>query len=222
MGPTRRRTPLVSAAPPTDGSLCRPLRIACQLRRRDPDVASSRRSVDRRLGEGPRRSHVGPFLSHRRASMSDIVNSQLRLEGVTKRFGKHTAVAGFDFEVPRGGTICGLLGPNGSGQDDEHPHDHGDPQPGRREGLPLRIRSRMRHVVTKVGYLPEERGVYRKMKCLELITFLAEIRGVKSSEGKTSGDASGSSDSASWRIGRTRRWRTSPRGCSRRSSSSAR
>ena len=39
----------------------------------------------------------------------------VRLEGVTKRFGKHTAVSALDLEIPRG-VICGLLGPNGSGK----------------------------------------------------------------------------------------------------------
>jgi len=109
----------------------------------------------------------------------------LRLEGVTKRFGKHTAVDGLDFEVPRG-VICGLLGPNGSGKTTSirmimgilHPDEGSvslfgsDPDATRR---------------TRVGYLPEERGVYKKMKCLELITFLAEIRGVPRAEGKRRG-----------------------------------
>lgn len=111
----------------------------------------------------------------------------VRLEGVTKRFGKHTAVSGLDLEVPRG-TIYGLLGPNGSGKtttirmimgilhpDEGRVHLLGnDPDTTRR---------------TKVGYLPEERGVYRKMKCLDLIVFLAEIRGVPRSEGRRRGMA---------------------------------
>lgn len=109
----------------------------------------------------------------------------VRLRGVTKRFGGHTAVDHFDFDVPRG-VICGLLGPNGSGKTTTirmimgilHP-DEGtvslfgdDPDRTRRE---------------KVGYLPEERGLYKKMKCLELITFLAEIRGVPRAEGRGRG-----------------------------------
>jgi ABC-2 type transport system ATP-binding protein len=109
----------------------------------------------------------------------------VRLTGVTKRFGKHTAVEGFDFEVPRG-VICGLLGPNGSGKTTSirmimgilHPDEGSvslfgaDPDVTRR---------------TKVGYLPEERGLYKKMKCLELVTFLGEIRGVRRAEGRRRG-----------------------------------
>ena len=118
------------------------------------------------------------------APMSDH-GFALRLEGVTKRFGKHTAVSEFDFEVPRG-VICGLLGPNGSGKTTTirmimgilHPDEGSvslfgsDPEVTRR---------------TLVGYLPEERGVYKKMKVLELVMFLAEIRGVRRSDGRKRG-----------------------------------
>lgn len=109
----------------------------------------------------------------------------VRLEGVTKRFGKHTAVEGLDLEVPRG-VIYGLLGPNGSGKTTSirmimgilHP-DEG------RVSLFGADADEVRR--TKVGYLPEERGVYKKMKCLDLIMFLGEIRGVRRAEGKRRG-----------------------------------
>jgi len=106
----------------------------------------------------------------------------IRLQGVTKRFGKHTAVDGFDFEVPRG-VICGLLGPNGSGKTTSIRMIMGilNPDEGSVSlfGADPDITRR-----TKVGYLPEERGVYRKMKCIEFVTFLGEIRGVRRAEGK--------------------------------------
>jgi len=109
----------------------------------------------------------------------------VRLERVTKRFGKHTAVSDLDLEVPRG-VIYGLLGPNGSGKTTSirmimgilHPDEGrvrlfgGDADEVRRK---------------RVGYLPEERGVYRKMKCLDLVVFLAEIRGVPRAEGRRRG-----------------------------------
>jgi len=109
----------------------------------------------------------------------------VRLAGVTKRFGQYTAVSSLDLDIPKG-VICGLLGPNGSGKtttirmimgilhpDEGHVDLFGaDPDETRRK---------------KVGYLPEERGVYRKMKCLDLVVFFAEIRGVPRSEGRRKG-----------------------------------
>ena len=100
----------------------------------------------------------------------------IRLEGVTKRFGKHTAVSSLDLEIPEG-TVYGLLGPNGSGKTttlriimgillpDEGLVEVLGGAPGVRQNA-------------RVGYLPEERGVYRKMKVRELLTFLGEIRGL--------------------------------------------
>lgn len=100
----------------------------------------------------------------------------LRLEGVSKSFGGFRAVSDLDLEVPRG-TIYGLLGPNGSGKtttirmvmgilgpDRGHVRLFGgDPGQTRRE---------------RVGYLPEERGLYRKMKVRDHLVFLARLRGV--------------------------------------------
>ena len=88
----------------------------------------------------------------------------VRLSGVTKQFGKHTAVSGLDLEVPKG-VVCGLLGPNGSGKTTTIRMIMGIliPDSGTVDLLghdPSDTRRRL------VGYLPEERGVYRKMKVL--------------------------------------------------------
>jgi ABC-2 type transport system ATP-binding protein len=101
----------------------------------------------------------------------------VRLEGVTKSFGGHTAVSELDLEVPRG-TVYGFLGPNGSGKTTTIRMVMGIllPDRGRVEllgGAPG-VRGNDR-----VGYLPEERGVYRKMKVLDFLGFLGEIRGLK-------------------------------------------
>src|SRR6185503_12079039 len=97
--------------------------------------------------------------------------SAVRLEGVTKRFGSRTAVSGLDLEIPRG-VICGLLGPNGSGKTTTIRMIMGILRPDEGSvslfGADPEVTRR-----TKVGYLPEERGVYKKMKCLEFVTFLA-------------------------------------------------
>jgi ABC-2 type transport system ATP-binding protein len=101
---------------------------------------------------------------------------------VTKRFGKHTAVSELDLEVPRG-VIYGLLGPNGSGKTTSIRMIMGILHPD--EGKVSLFGADADEVRRKrVGYLPEERGVYRKMKCLDLIVFLAEIRGVPRPEGR--------------------------------------
>lgn len=100
----------------------------------------------------------------------------IRLQGVSKSFGAFRAVSGLDLEIPRG-SIYGLLGPNGSGKTTTIRMIMGILGPD--EGTvtlfgddPGRTRRE------KVGYLPEERGLYRKMKILDHLIFLARIRGV--------------------------------------------
>jgi len=109
----------------------------------------------------------------------------VRLDGVTKRFGKYTAVSSLDLEVPRG-VIYGLLGPNGSGKTTSIRMIMGilHPDQGSVSLFGSDADETRRH---RVGYLPEERGVYRKMKCLDLVVFLAEIRGIPRAEGRRRG-----------------------------------
>lgn len=100
-----------------------------------------------------------------------------RLSGATKTFGAHTAVSEFDLEIPRG-SIYGLLGPNGSGKTTTIRMIMGIllPDQGTVElfgGVPDFARR------SRVGYLPEERGVYEKMKVVDQLVFLGEIRGMK-------------------------------------------
>jgi ABC-2 type transport system ATP-binding protein len=100
----------------------------------------------------------------------------VRLEGVTKEFGKVRAVSELDLRIPRG-SIYGLLGPNGSGKTTTIRMIMGILGPDRGQvfllgGEPERARR------GRVGYLPEERGLYRRMKVHEQLVFLARIRGV--------------------------------------------
>ena len=100
----------------------------------------------------------------------------VRLSGVTKSFGTHTAVSDFDLEIPKG-TILGLLGPNGSGKTTTIRMIMAIllPDAGSVEllgGSPDMSRR------SRVGYLPEERGVYPKMKVIEQLVFLGELRGL--------------------------------------------
>ncbi|MGE0159627.1 MAG: ABC transporter ATP-binding protein [Gemmatimonadales bacterium] len=121
------------------------------------------------------------------STVTNPSDAAFRLEGVSKRFGNHNAVSDLTLEVPRG-VICGLLGPNGSGKTTTIRMIMGILRPDRGSVTlfgadPAAVRRQ------KVGYLPEERGVYRKMKCLDLVTFLAEIRGVPRAEARRRGRA---------------------------------
>jgi ABC-2 type transport system ATP-binding protein len=111
----------------------------------------------------------------------------VRLRGVSKRFGKHNAVSDLDLDIPRG-VICGLLGPNGSGKTTTIRMIMGILKPDQGSvslfGADPDITRRK-----QVGYLPEERGVYKKMKCLEFVVFLGEIRGIRRQEGRRRGAA---------------------------------
>ena len=106
----------------------------------------------------------------------------VRLSGVTKTFGTHTAVSDFNLDIPRG-SIVGLLGPNGSGKTTMIRMMMAILLPDRGAvelfgGLPDLARRR-------VGYLPEERGVYEKMKVLEQLVFLGELRGLARHEAQS-------------------------------------
>jgi ABC-2 type transport system ATP-binding protein len=107
-------------------------------------------------------------------AMSD--SPAIRLEAVTKRFSSHVAVDRLDLEVPPR-RVYGLLGPNGSGKTTTIRMIMGILHPD--EGQVSLLGSDPDATRRRVGYLPEERGLYKKMKVLELLTFLGEIRGIE-------------------------------------------
>lgn len=104
----------------------------------------------------------------------------LKVEKVTKQFGDKTAVNQIDFEV-KAGEIYGLLGANGAGKTTTmrmvlgliNP-DHGSIH-WNGKGYGSELRSLM-------GYLPEERGLYAKVKVSDQILYLAELRGMRRAE----------------------------------------
>jgi ABC-2 type transport system ATP-binding protein len=100
------------------------------------------------------------------------------VEQVTKRFAGHTAVNGLSLAVPSGG-IFGLLGPNGAGKTTTIRMILNILAPD--EG---RIRlfgeaASARDLSGRLGYLPEERGLYRKMRVLDQLAFLGEVKGLR-------------------------------------------
>ncbi|HUP64479.1 MAG TPA: ATP-binding cassette domain-containing protein [Thermoanaerobaculia bacterium] len=104
------------------------------------------------------------------------------VESVTKRFGDFTAVDEVSFEVPAG-RIFGILGPNGAGKTTtiRMIMNITIPDSGR---VLILGRPSTEGASRRIGYLPEERGLYRRMKVLEHIVFLGEIRGIPAAESK--------------------------------------
>jgi ABC-2 type transport system ATP-binding protein len=107
--------------------------------------------------------------------MPEIVISADR---ITKRFAGHTAVDSLSLQVPAGG-VFGLLGPNGAGKsttirmimhilepDEGKVTLFGGPGTGRQ-------------LSARIGFLPEERGLYPRMEVLEHLIFLGEAKGLR-------------------------------------------
>jgi ABC-2 type transport system ATP-binding protein len=111
----------------------------------------------------------------------------LSVSEVSKSFGPVRAVDALSFSVRRG-TIAGLLGRNGAGKTTTLRMVNGIflPDGGRIELFgasdPASARDR-------VGYLPEERGLYRKMKVIDQLLFLAEIKGCRPAVARPRADA---------------------------------
>jgi ABC-2 type transport system ATP-binding protein len=101
------------------------------------------------------------------------------MQGVSKSFREKVAVDRLDLVVPRG-SLCGFIGPNGAGKTTTLRMIMAIlfPDAGELEvlGKPSAIESKDR-----IGYLPEERGVYRKMKVGSFLAYMARIKGVQGS-----------------------------------------
>jgi len=99
----------------------------------------------------------------------------VRMERVAKSFGSVQAVQDLDLTVPAG-SIYGVLGPNGAGKTTaiRMLMDIVAPDEGRIEVLGAASSS----VKERVGYLPEERGLYRKMRVTDTLRYLGRIKGV--------------------------------------------
>lgn len=142
----------------------------------------------------------------------------LTAEHVSKQYAGHKALDDVSIAIPRG-SVYGLLGPNGAGKT-----------------TLIRIINRITapdsgrvcfngHEIApddiyRIGYLPEERGLYKKMKVGEQAIFFARLKGSRAAR-RSPGSRAGSASSAS-RTGGTRRSRSSRRAWPRRCNSSSR
>ncbi|MDK2761907.1 MAG: ATP-binding cassette domain-containing protein [Sphingopyxis sp.] len=106
----------------------------------------------------------------------------VEVHGLTKYFGDYKAVDHVSLAVPTG-SIYGVLGPNGAGKTTSLRMTLGiiDPDAGTSRLLGGHKPASVRH---RIGYLPEERGLYPGMKAREAIAFMGALRGLDWSEGR--------------------------------------
>lgn len=110
----------------------------------------------------------------------------LRLTNVRKTLGDHVAVNDLSLEVPAG-VVYGFIGPNGAGKTTTLRMivDIIKPDAGTIEVLgtsePSAIRARL-------GYMPEERGMYKKMRCLDFVAYIGTLKGMRRADARRSGE----------------------------------
>lgn len=113
------------------------------------------------------------------------MTNTLELRSITKRYGSFTAVDHLSFNIQKG-CVYGLLGPNGAGKTTTIRMMIGITIPDEGEVQMLGAHFHADHL-DRIGYLPEERGLYKKMKVLELLVFFAQLKGVPKDEAEKRG-----------------------------------
>ena len=106
----------------------------------------------------------------------------IECKGISKRFGEKVALDNLSVDIPKG-KIFGLLGPNGAGKTTLIRIINRITIPNSGEvffdGRPIKQSD-----VEKIGYLPEERGLYRKMEVGDQAMYLAQLKGMSASEAR--------------------------------------
>jgi ABC-2 type transport system ATP-binding protein len=104
----------------------------------------------------------------------------IEINSLNKSYGKHPALTDIDLQVPKG-SIFGLLGPNGAGKTTliriVNQIIEGDSGFILFKNEPLRPKH-----IRQIGYLPEERGLYKKMKVGDQLLYFAQIKGLSASD----------------------------------------
>jgi ABC-2 type transport system ATP-binding protein len=108
------------------------------------------------------------------------MNDAITLKRVNKTFGATKAVSDLDLVVPRG-ALYGFIGPNGAGKTTTIRMIMSILFPDSGELSVLGHKSAL-EAKDRIGYLPEERGVYRKMRVGPFLTFMARLKGVPEAE----------------------------------------
>ena len=110
------------------------------------------------------------------------MNNLLEAHSVSKKFGNYTALNQVSIAVPKG-SIFGLLGPNGAGKTTLIRIINQITMPDQGEII-LDGESLKSHHIRDIGYLPEERGLYKSMKVGEQAMYLARLKGLSKSDAK--------------------------------------
>ncbi len=110
------------------------------------------------------------------------MDSILKVQNVVKQFGNYNALSNVSLEVPKG-SIYGLLGPNGAGKTTLIRIINQITMPDSGEVF-LDGKKLMPDDVQYIGYLPEERGLYKSMKVGEQCLYLAQLKGLSYQEAK--------------------------------------
>ncbi|WP_174300989.1 ABC transporter ATP-binding protein [Caulobacter sp. S45] len=114
------------------------------------------------------------------------MSAALELVGVTKRYGDFSAVHELSFAIEPG-CIFGFLGPNGAGKTTTLRMVLGLIPPSAGEIVVLGGRGDLPTVRDRIGFLPEERGLYRRMTPLEAVIFFAGLKGVTAATARRRG-----------------------------------
>ena len=121
------------------------------------------------IANPPHRTHTGAPLT-------------IELSRVRKSYGEFVAVDDISFAIPQG-AVFGLLGPNGAGKTSTIRMMIGITAPDSGTinvfGKPFERKS-----LEKIGYLPEERGLYKKMKIIDQLIFLGELHGMSAEDAR--------------------------------------
>jgi ABC-2 type transport system ATP-binding protein len=110
-----------------------------------------------------------------------VTEPAIEIRNVAKRYANHVAVRDLSLVVPRG-SVYGLLGPNGAGKTTTIRMVLNIIAPDAGSIAVLGQPSGARAVMDRVGYLPEERGLYPKMQVRRLLKFLAELKGISGAD----------------------------------------
>ncbi len=104
------------------------------------------------------------------------MESAVVLKGISKSFGTTQAVRDIDLTIPRG-SICGVIGPNGAGKTTTIRVIMSILLPDAGELSVLGCRSAL-EARERIGYLPEERGLYRKMRVGKFLVYMGHLKGL--------------------------------------------